>query len=321
MRDGGFGFFYELGVDGDADSLAGFLVEDDGFVALVAVFAEDDGLEGDLDAVGGPHFDTAILCFAGGSVFVVDGGGGGAFGFDEVELGDYAEAFGGEGEGAGVDLFGFGVVGGFGGQGEVGGAGVDAFVLGGAFEGIGGFAKDAVDPLVEAEAGAVDELVDHAGGEIVGEVVAAGGGFGLGDGEGGHFGFERLCVGWSDDETGGVEVGVGLAEGGDDAVATAFGGAEMDEENLVFVVLDEVGEEGAAADEVGGGELAFEDGELEVVAEGAHGFEDLAEAFVVGDVVTDQVGLAHLWTILADFWEMRGAGAGVRGLTEIHERI
>lgn len=114
----------------------------------------------------------------------------------------------------------------------------------------------------------------------------------------------------SDDEAGGVEVGVGLAEGGDDAVATAFGGAEMDEENLVFVVVDEVGEEGAATDEVGGGELAFEDGELEVVSEGAHGFEDLAEALVVGDVVTDQVGLAHLWVILADFWKMRGEGVG-----------
>jgi len=186
LRNGGFGFGDELGVDGDADALAGFLVEDDGFVAVVAVFAEDDGLEGDLDAVGGPHFDTAVLCFAGGSVFVVDWGGGGAFGFDEVELGDCAEAFGGEGDGAGVDFFGFGVVVWFGGQGEVGGAGVDAFVLGGTFEGVGGFAEDAVDPLVETEAGAIDELVDHAGGEIVGEVVAAGGGFGLWKREGGH---------------------------------------------------------------------------------------------------------------------------------------
>ena len=59
----------------------------------------------------------------------------------------------------------------------------------------------------------------------------------------------------------------------------------MDEEDLVFVVIDELGEQGAAADEVRGGELAFEDGELEMVSEGAHGFEDFAKTLVVGYVV------------------------------------
>ncbi len=310
LRDGGFGFFDELGIDRDTDALAGFLVEDDGFVTLVAVFAEDDGLEGDLDAVGGPHFDGAVFGFAGGTVFVIDGCGGEAFGFDEVEFGDDAEAFGGESDGAGVNF-----LVGFSGLGEGGGSGIDAFVLGGAFEGVGGFAEDAVDPLVEAEAGAVDELVDHAGGEIVGEVVAAGDGLGPGGGEGGHGVGGNLpgvgvggFVGGLDDEASGVKVGVGLAESGDDAVATAVGGAEVDEEDLVFVVIDELGEQGAAADEVRGGELAFEDGELEMVSEGAHGFEDLAKTLIVGYIVTDQIGLTHLLDILADFWEMCGGG-------------
>ncbi len=108
----------------------------------------------------------------------------------------------------------------------------------------------------------------------------------------------------SGDDTGGVERGVGEAEGGDDAVAAAFGGAEVDEEDLVFVVMDDAGEFGAAANEVAGGELAFEDGVLEVVAEAAHRFEDFAEAFVVGDVVADEVGLAHLVTLA----EMRSGG-------------
>lgn len=67
----------------------------------------------------------------------------------------------------------------------------------------------------------------------------------------------------------------------------------MDEEDLVFGVVDDAGEVRAAADEIGAGELALEDGELEVVAVAAHGFEHLAEAFVVRDVVTDEVGLAH----------------------------
>ena len=58
-------------------------------------------------------------------------------------------------------------------------------------------------------------------------------------------------------------------------------------------VLDDAGEFGAAADQVAGSELAFEDGVLEMVAETAHEFEDFAEAAVVGDVVTDEIGLAH----------------------------
>jgi len=97
----------------------------------------------------------------------------------------------------------------------------------------------------------------------------------------------------SDDETGGVDGGVRESEGGDDAVAAAFGGTEMNEEDLIFTVFDDAGEFGAAADEVAGSELAFEDGVLEVVAETAHEFEDFAEAAVVGDVVADEVGLAH----------------------------
>lgn len=99
--------------------------------------------------------------------------------------------------------------------------------------------------------------------------------------------------GGSDDDAGGVDGGVGEAEGGDDAVAATFGGAEVDEEDLIFGVFDDFGEGGATADEVGWGELAFEDGELEVVAEAAHEFEDFAEAAVVADVVADEVGLAH----------------------------
>ena len=74
-------------------------------------------------------------------------------------------------------------------------------------------------------------------------------------------------------------------------------GPEMDEQDLVFVVVDDAGEFGAAADEVAGGELAFEDGVLEVVAVTAHGLEDLAEAVVVADVVADEVGLAHLMKV------------------------
>ena len=67
----------------------------------------------------------------------------------------------------------------------------------------------------------------------------------------------------------------------------------MDEQNLIFVMVDDEGEFGAAANEVAAGELAFEDGILEVIAVAAHSFEDLAEAFFIAYVVTDQIRLPH----------------------------
>jgi hypothetical protein len=70
-----------------------------------------------------------------------------------------------------------------------------------------------------------------------------------------------------DDDAGAVEGGVGLAERRDDAVAAAFGWAEVHEDHLVDLVVDDAAQAVAAAREVGGGELALEDGVLEPVAE------------------------------------------------------
>jgi len=52
-------------------------------------------------------------------------------------------------------------------------------------------------------------------------------------------------------------------------------------------VVDDAAQFDAEVGEIEGSELALEDGELEVVAVIAHDLEDLAEAFVVGDVVGD----------------------------------
>jgi hypothetical protein len=108
--------------------------------------------------------------------------------------------------------------------------------------------------------------------------------------------------GLSNNEAGRVDGCVGETERGDDAVATALSRAEMDEQNLIFAVMDDAGEVGAAADQVAGGEMALEDGVLQVVAEAAHGFEDLAEASVVADVVTDEIRLAHEAASLMAFY-------------------
>jgi hypothetical protein len=83
-------------------------------------------------------------------------------------------------------------------------------------------------------------------------------------------------------------------ERGDDALAPAFGGTEIDEEDLILVVVNDGGQFGAEPDEVGGIQLAFENGVLEVVAITAHDLKDLSEAFVVAYVVADEVGFSHL---------------------------
>lgn len=104
-----------------------------------------------------------------------------------------------------------------------------------------------------------------------------------------------------------VDGGVGQAEGRDDAVAAAGGGAEVDEEDLVFVVLDDFAENVPALGEVDGRELALEDRVLQVVAEVAHGLIDPAEAFVVADVVADEIGVSHG----LDAFEIGGGPASV----------
>jgi hypothetical protein len=101
-------------------------------------------------------------------------------------------------------------------------------------------------------------------------------------------------MGWSsDDKTRRVDGIVWQTERRYDAITAPFGGPEMDKQNLIFVMVDDAGKFGAAPNQIAGSELAFEHRILQVVAVAAHGLEDLAEAFVVADVVTDEVGLAH----------------------------
>ena len=93
----------------------------------------------------------------------------------------------------------------------------------------------------------------------------------------------------SDDEAGLVDFFVGLADGGDDAFAAEGGGAEVDEDDLILVVVD-VGAE--LFFELGffeAGEVALEDGKLKVPAKVPAGLKNPAEALGVADVVGDDV--------------------------------
>lgn len=91
----------------------------------------------------------------------------------------------------------------------------------------------------------------------------------------------------------GVEFCVALSKRVDDPAASGLGRAEGDEKNLVLSVVDHILEGGLHADALRRREVAFEDGELDVVSEILAHFENPPESFVIGDVVGDDVGGAH----------------------------
>jgi hypothetical protein len=97
----------------------------------------------------------------------------------------------------------------------------------------------------------------------------------------------------SNDKARRIDIRIRQAERGDDAIAASFGRAEMDEQNLVFVVIDDAVKFRATPDKVAGSELALEHGVLQMIAEPTHGLEDLPEPLVVADVVTNQIRLSH----------------------------
>jgi hypothetical protein len=98
----------------------------------------------------------------------------------------------------------------------------------------------------------------------------------------------------SHDNAGPIERCIGLSESGNHSVAAPLRGPKVDEEYLVFGVIDDARQVRPATCQVRRGELALEDRILQVIAVTAHGLEDLAEALVIADIVTDQVRSPHL---------------------------
>jgi hypothetical protein len=89
-----------------------------------------------------------------------------------------------------------------------------------------------------------------------------------------------------------------LSKGRNDPLATAFSRSQKHEKHLVFVVVNDLGKIGAELNKVRCGQLALEYGKLKVVAPSAHRLEHAAQALVIGDVVTNQVGISHAVTPL-----------------------
>jgi hypothetical protein len=72
-------------------------------------------------------------------------------------------------------------------------------------------------------------------------------------------------------------------------VAPTFGWAQVNEQHLVFIMVNDSRERHPASNQIARRELAFEYGVLQMVAIATHGLKDLAKALVVRNVVTDQI--------------------------------
>ncbi len=112
------------------------------------------------------------------------------------------------------------------------------------------------------------------------------------------------------DDQRGVDVDVGLAQGADDAFASTLGWTEIDKQDLVLVVMNNIAQFGAKADEIDFPELAFEYRKLQVVSPCFHGLEDLAQTLRIGDVVRNYVGVAHEISVFKPSRPQRQSGCG-----------
>ncbi len=90
-----------------------------------------------------------------------------------------------------------------------------------------------------------------------------------------------------------VDLGIGQTDGGDDAVAASFGRSQVDEEHLVFLMMDDFTEGLFELDFFTRRQVAFENRILQVIAKIFARLERKAESFAFGDVVADKIGGAH----------------------------
>lgn len=97
----------------------------------------------------------------------------------------------------------------------------------------------------------------------------------------------------SDYKTGVVDATIGLAQGSDRAFATLGGWTEVYEDYLIFVLVHHFLKFRFEFCTFHGCEVALKNGVLKVYAVAFAGFEDLAQALVVADVVGDYETSSH----------------------------
>src|SRR5579872_5024887 len=92
---------------------------------------------------------------------------------------------------------------------------------------------------------------------------------------------------------GSVHGDIGLAHGGNHAVAPALGGPQVHEQHLVARVMDDRRQLRPQPSQIGRRKLALEHRILKMVPIAAHGLVNLAQPLVIADVITNEVRGAH----------------------------
>ena len=90
-----------------------------------------------------------------------------------------------------------------------------------------------------------------------------------------------------------VDLGIGQTYGGDNAVTSSFGRTEVDEEHLVFLMVDNFTEGLFEFDFFARRQVTLENGVLQVIAKIFARLECKTEPLAFGNVIADEIGGAH----------------------------
>ncbi len=97
----------------------------------------------------------------------------------------------------------------------------------------------------------------------------------------------------SDHEAGCSHSAIRLSDRFDQAIGAIRCRTQVDHQNLVLTVMNDVGQFRSASEQVGGGQLAFEDAVLEVITPIAKAAKHVAQSLGITDVVSNQIDSAH----------------------------
>src|SRR5207249_7092285 len=94
-----------------------------------------------------------------------------------------------------------------------------------------------------------------------------------------------------------VDDSVGPAECRDHAIAPGASWSQIDEQNLIFTLMNNLAQFGSQPHQIASRQPALKDGKLNVIAPIAHRLEYIPQPLRIGDVVTNNVGVAHRHTV------------------------
>lgn len=97
----------------------------------------------------------------------------------------------------------------------------------------------------------------------------------------------------SDDDAGCCHRGIGLTDRLDQIVAAGGDIPQVDDQDLIFTVMNDFGQLCFESQQIRRREMAFKDAVLEMVTPVAQAFEGVPQPTRVADVVSDQVDAAH----------------------------